>query len=159
MVITSARLALTLLLAATSLGAQAGAGSNSDVPSTHRPPPGMCRIWIDGVPAGRQPAPTDCATAIRRRPPNARVVFGDEVRTPHGTDATSVRSRVATPPTVEPRTAEPRSVEPRSTDAHPAEPAQPAPAPPRRTTEPRVERPPVRLPPPHEQPKVRKPAR
>ena len=48
------------------------------VPPGHRPPPGMCRIWIDGVPPGRQPEPTDCPTAIRRRPANARVIFGDE---------------------------------------------------------------------------------
>lgn len=45
------------------------------VPKEYLPPPGMCRIWVDNVPAARQPAPTDCATAIRNRPPNARVVF------------------------------------------------------------------------------------
>lgn len=50
----------------------------SGVPDSHRPPPGMCRIWIDGVPPTHQPAPTDCATAIRKRPMNARVVFGSE---------------------------------------------------------------------------------
>jgi len=52
--------------------------SSSSVPESHRPPPGMCRIWIDGVPPTHQPAPTDCATAIRKRPVNARVVFGSE---------------------------------------------------------------------------------
>lgn len=62
------------------LSAQARERENVDVPQGHRPPPGMCRIWIDGVPPARQPAPTDCATAIRRRPPNARVVFGAELR-------------------------------------------------------------------------------
>jgi len=51
---------------------------SNDVPESHRPPPGMCRIWIDGVPPAHQPAPTDCATAIRKRPLNARVVFGSE---------------------------------------------------------------------------------
>ena len=45
------------------------------VPKAYLPPPGMCRVWVDNVPAARQPAPTDCATAIRNRPPNARVVF------------------------------------------------------------------------------------
>ena len=50
----------------------------SGVPESHRPPPGMCRIWIDGVPPTHQPAPTDCATAIRKRPMNARVVFGSD---------------------------------------------------------------------------------
>lgn len=38
----------------------------------------MCRVWVDGVPAGQQPAPTDCRTAIRNRPPNGRVIFGDD---------------------------------------------------------------------------------
>jgi hypothetical protein len=49
-----------------------------DVPAGHRPPPGMCRVWVDGVPARQQPAPTDCRTAIRNRPPNGRVIFGDD---------------------------------------------------------------------------------
>lgn len=46
------------------------------VPRQFMPPPGMCRIWLDNVPPAQQPAPTDCATAIRRKPQNARVVFG-----------------------------------------------------------------------------------
>jgi hypothetical protein len=45
------------------------------VPKAYLPPPGMCRVWVENVPAARQPAPTDCATAIRNRPPNARVLF------------------------------------------------------------------------------------
>ena len=49
-----------------------------DVPKAQLPPPGMCRIWLNGVPAGQQPAPTDCATAVRNRPANARVIFNDE---------------------------------------------------------------------------------
>jgi hypothetical protein len=40
----------------------------------------MCRIWIDGVPPGQQPAPTDCVTAERRRPANARVIYGDDTQ-------------------------------------------------------------------------------
>ena len=67
---------LSLALAVTRLGAQ-NAEPSPGVPDADRPPPGMCRIWIDGVPPDRQPAPTDCATAVRRRPSNARVVFGD----------------------------------------------------------------------------------
>jgi hypothetical protein len=48
------------------------------------PSRGMCRVWIDGVPPGRQPRQTDCRTAERQRPyyeqrygRRARVVYGD----------------------------------------------------------------------------------
>lgn len=51
------------------------------VPRTHLPPPGMCRIWLDNVPPAQQPAPTDCASAVRNQPRNARVIFNDEPRT------------------------------------------------------------------------------
>ena len=54
---------------------QKAAEKNEPVPKEYLPPPGMCRIWVDNVPAARQPAPTDCATAIRNKPPNARVIF------------------------------------------------------------------------------------
>lgn len=47
------------------------------VPPAFRPPAGMCRIWIEGVPPGQQPAPTDCVTAVRNRPVNGSVIFGD----------------------------------------------------------------------------------
>lgn len=48
------------------------------IPPGHMPPAGMCRIWIDGVPPGRQPAPTDCQTAVATRPANARVIWGGD---------------------------------------------------------------------------------
>jgi hypothetical protein len=52
---------------------------NSDkIPPGQLPPAGMCRIWIDGVPPGRQPAPTDCQTAVATKPANARVIWGDQ---------------------------------------------------------------------------------
>lgn len=54
------------------------ADKDAPVPKQYMPPPGMCRIWVDNVPANRQPAPTDCATAIRNRPPNARVLIGPD---------------------------------------------------------------------------------
>lgn len=47
------------------------------VPSRYRPPAGMCRIWLEDVPASRQPAPTDCISALRNKPANGRVIFGD----------------------------------------------------------------------------------
>jgi hypothetical protein len=48
------------------------------VPPGFFPPAGMCRIWLNDVPANQQPAPTDCASAVRNRPANAKVLFGDE---------------------------------------------------------------------------------
>ncbi len=49
------------------------------VPPEYRPPAGMCRIWIEGVQPSQQPAPTDCVTAVRNKPVNGTVVFGDDV--------------------------------------------------------------------------------
>jgi hypothetical protein len=59
-----------------------GNGRNVDgVPPGHRPPAGMCRVWIDGVPPGRQAAPTDCATARARAATNGgRVIYGSSRR-------------------------------------------------------------------------------
>ena len=73
------------LVAGSSLGAQARpqpSDGKAKVPRTHLPPPGMCRIWLDNVPAAQQPAPTDCASAVRNRPRNGRVIFNDEPRNP-----------------------------------------------------------------------------
>ena len=67
---------VTVAVFSARLGAQVP-GAGTTVPDGYRPPPGMCRIWIEGVPPDRQPAPTDCATAVRRRPANAKVIFGD----------------------------------------------------------------------------------
>ena len=39
----------------------------------------MCRIWIDGVQPSQQPAPTDCVTAVKNKPVNGSVIFGDDV--------------------------------------------------------------------------------
>lgn len=79
------RLALMLTLAgtaalATPLAARGQAKGPDTVPAGHVPPPGMCRVWVQGVPPSQQPAPTDCATAVRNRPSNGRVIFGDDVR-------------------------------------------------------------------------------
>lgn len=72
------QLAVLIAGLAFSTAALEAQGPPGGVPDSHRPPPGMCRIWIEGVPPAHQPAPTDCATAIRKRPSNARVVFGNE---------------------------------------------------------------------------------
>jgi hypothetical protein len=52
--------------------------SAAAIPVNARPPAGMCRTWLDNVPVAQQPAPTDCASAVRNRPAKGRVVFGDD---------------------------------------------------------------------------------
>jgi hypothetical protein len=57
---------------------QQQSGREQVVPPAFYPPAGMCRIWINQVPAAQQPAPTDCASAVRNRPANGKVLFGDQ---------------------------------------------------------------------------------
>jgi hypothetical protein len=67
------------LIPAAVAGAQGrGERKPPTIPADQRPPAGMCRIWLDDVPAGQQPAPTDCATAVKNKPQNGRVIFGDD---------------------------------------------------------------------------------
>ncbi len=75
------------LFAATTAQAQRQESSSQVVPPNLRPPAGMCRVWVNGVPPDRQPAPTDCASALRNRPPNGRVIFGDDYK-PNRSEAT-----------------------------------------------------------------------
>ena len=70
--------ALTIgLVALASPSVLAAQARGKDIPAAERPPAGMCRIWIEGVPPGQQPAPTDCVTAVRNRPVNGTVIFGE----------------------------------------------------------------------------------
>jgi hypothetical protein len=68
-------------LAALPLGAQEKSTKETKatniVPQSAQPPAGLCRVWLPNVPASQQPAPTDCATAIKNRPQNATLVFGN----------------------------------------------------------------------------------
>lgn len=60
-------------------GAASKADQKSDsIPREYMPPAKMCRVWIDGVPPAQQPAPTDCPTAIQKKPANGRVIYGEE---------------------------------------------------------------------------------
>ncbi|MCX5760075.1 MAG: hypothetical protein NTW72_00985 [Gemmatimonadetes bacterium] len=66
------------------------------MPVTFTPPAGLCRIWLDGVPATQQPAPTDCASAIKNRPASASIVFGPKRRT-EGSELESFTRRPGSP--------------------------------------------------------------
>ena len=72
-------------------------GERDSIPERYRPPAGMCRIWLKNVPPGQQPAPTDCASAVRNRPSNGRVIFGPQLP----------KSKTAPPPEKQPQRTEP----------------------------------------------------
>lgn len=46
-----------------------------DVPPGHYPPPGECRIWYLGRPAGQQPPPARCDRLVGRVPYGAFVLY------------------------------------------------------------------------------------
>ena len=79
------KIALTLIVAgatfATTASAQVIVRANA-VPPGPRPPDGRCRVWIEGVPAGRQPAVTDCVTARATAPLNSRIIVGNDAPFP-----------------------------------------------------------------------------
>jgi hypothetical protein len=75
------KLSAVLVIGIVAFGSPSAAlaqGSEKEIPAGSRPPAGMCRIWLDNVPAAQQPAPTDCASAVRNRPAKGRVIFGDD---------------------------------------------------------------------------------
>ena len=55
-------------------------GRNQGIPPGQMPPAGMCRVWYDNLPPGRQPRATRCDQAERTasRDRNARVIYGDD---------------------------------------------------------------------------------
>jgi hypothetical protein len=71
-------LALMLSLAATPAFAQERGRNTTRIPPGHMPPDGLCRVWYEGVPPGRQPQPTTCSAAERvaSRDRDARVIYG-----------------------------------------------------------------------------------
>ena len=99
------RLPLMLLVISVLLPARGMAQSSKEkekekdppVPKAYLPPAGMCRIWVDNVPPARQPAPTSCTTAIRNKPPNARVIF------PPGKDGKAAEPKSLAPDTTKKR--------------------------------------------------------
>ena len=55
-------------------------GRSQGIPPGQMPPAGMCRVWYDNVPPGRQPRATSCDQAERlaSRDRHARVIYGDD---------------------------------------------------------------------------------
>lgn len=75
------RVALAFLLAglvASPAFAQGRGKNKQGIPPGHLPPDGLCRVWYDGVPPGRQPGPMNCyeAERIASRDRGARVIYG-----------------------------------------------------------------------------------
>jgi hypothetical protein len=75
----AATLILIGLTASAGIHAQGRGRQAQGIPPGHVPPAGLCRVWYDNLPPGRQPAPTNCdrAEQIASRDRNARVVYGD----------------------------------------------------------------------------------
>lgn len=118
-------------LAALPLGAQEKSTKETKaantVPQSAQPPAGLCRVWLENVPASQQPAPTDCATAIKNRPQNARIVFGnlkdEAAQPPKKSNAGPSQNRMNGWParSSEPRSSESRPSETRSSEPHPTD--------------------------------------
>jgi hypothetical protein len=77
-------------------GRAQAAEKKSETAALRKPPAGMCRIWVDGVPPDKQPAATDCSTALRNKPTNGQVIFGDP-RAPARAVPASAASRAIFP--------------------------------------------------------------
>lgn len=80
-------LALAMVPLATVADAQGRAQSRRDVARAQGVPPGqlpsagMCRVWYDRLPPGRQPRETNCgqAESMAARDRSARVIYGEDV--------------------------------------------------------------------------------
>src|SRR5215213_490014 len=80
--------AMSLILLAVMAGSSEAQGNgrygrNQGVPRGQMPPAGMCRVWYDNLPPGRQPRATSCDQAERlaSRDRNARVIYADNYGT------------------------------------------------------------------------------
>ncbi len=85
-------------MTAAAQGTQRVSTKQEIVPREYMPPAKMCRVWIDGVPPAQQPAPTDCATAVQKKPANGRVIYGEDANRA----APAGRGAPLVPPDIEP---------------------------------------------------------
>jgi len=81
-----------------SASGQARPNKADSVPADSKPPAGMCRVWVDGVPASSQPASTDCGSAVRNKPANGRVIYGEDANKSGKSSPTPIIKGFATPP-------------------------------------------------------------
>lgn len=89
---TAAVMGLSVLIAGTA-AAQGRARSANSYPPGFRPPPGMCRVWIQGVAPGQQPGVTDCASARAMASSNSSVLYGDRADDPRYRGRTGTYTR------------------------------------------------------------------
>ena len=81
--------------------------STSTYPDAQTLPTGTCRVWIDGLPANQQPAPTDCATARRNQPRNSRIIYGSRATNVYGNrDPRSIPGTPQYDPRYDPRSSQ-----------------------------------------------------
>lgn len=81
--------------------------TSTGIPDASTLPAGMCRVWIDGMPADRQPAATDCASARRNRPRNSRIIEGSRPTNVYGNrDPRSIPGTVQYDPRFDPRSSQ-----------------------------------------------------
>lgn len=78
LIATTAALVALAVLAGTA-DAQGRGRKAGKIPPGHLPPPGLCRVWYDGVPPGHQPRATSCDTArYEAARSGGRLIYGGD---------------------------------------------------------------------------------
>jgi hypothetical protein len=96
-----------LLVAGSAADAQVRRNTGTVYPDPQTLPSGTCRVWIDGLPASRQPAPTDCTTARRNQPRNSRIIYGSRPTNVYGNrDPRSIPGNSQYDPRYDPRSSQ-----------------------------------------------------
>lgn len=99
--------AAALFVAGSTADAQVRRSTGAVYPNPQTLPTGVCQIWIDGLPASSQPAPTDCATARRNQPRNSRIIHGSRPTNVYGNrDPRSIPGSPQYDPRYDPRSSQ-----------------------------------------------------